>query len=275
MAGRSEAVPHAEVIGGVARTGFAVIADSVSGAILVADLRVGSVQVGVLRQRIRIRHAQLGRILVEGGAVVLADVRGQDGAAHRRDRCADRSPRLGAHQASLQGRGGQEGQGRAPTMTLTHHDGMDIEELDPALVGTEPFDRLTGMKAFVVGNARTILHTTRQLISPLVQYPPKLWELFHSFGLTTLELNPIRMRADSKGCLTPVACDFKCGFDRDDPRWARLDRPGQLFAADYSDFEQEINQLRHLPGPGPNLTRGMGVTLCGPIGTHGTAYARR
>jgi succinyl-CoA synthetase beta subunit len=73
---------------------------------------------------------------------------------------------------------------------------------------------------------------------------PKLWELFHDFGMTTLELNPIRMREDKKGRLTPVACDFKCGFDRDDPRWLRLGLPPHLFAADYSDFEQEINTLR-------------------------------
>src|SRR4029077_17765592 len=32
--------------------------------------------------------------------------------------------------------------------------------------------------------------------------------------------------------------------DRDDPRWQRLGLPNQLFAADTSDFEQEINQLR-------------------------------
>ncbi len=137
---------------------------------------------------------------------------------------------------------------RAPTMTLTHHGGIDIEELDPALIATVPFDPLTGLKAFVVANALTDLQAPRQLISPLVQYLPKLWELFHGFGMTTLELNPIRMRADAKGRLTPVACDFKCGFDRDDPRWARLDLPAQLFAVDYSDFEQEINQLRTYQG---------------------------
>ena len=45
-----------------------------------------------------------------------------------------------------------------------------------------------------------------------------------------------------------MACDFKCGFDRDDPRWQRLDLPPHLFAADYSDFEQEINQLRTYQG---------------------------
>ena len=41
-----------------------------------------------------------------------------------------------------------------------------------------------------------------------------------------------------------MACDFKCGFDRDDPRVARLGLPDQLFAADISAFEQEVNQLR-------------------------------
>src|SRR5713101_327665 len=39
---------------------------------------------------------------------------------------------------------------RAPTMTLTHHGGMDIEELDRSQVAQVPFDPLTGFKAFVV-----------------------------------------------------------------------------------------------------------------------------
>ena len=133
---------------------------------------------------------------------------------------------------------------RAPTMTLTHMGGMDIEEIDRKHVAMVPFDPLTGLKAFVVANALTEIGAPKEIISPLVQQLPKLWELFHNFGMTTLELNPIRMREDAKGRLTPVACDFKCGFDRDDPRWPRLNLPAHLFAADYSDFEQEINQLR-------------------------------
>jgi len=137
---------------------------------------------------------------------------------------------------------------RAPTMTLTHHGGMDIEELDKNLVANVPFDPLTGLKAFVVANALSELDAPKEIISPLVQQLPKLWELFHDFGMTTLELNPIRMRPDRQGRLTPVACDFKCGFDRDDPRWQRLDLPPHLFAVDYSDFEQEINQLRTYQG---------------------------
>ncbi|HSY28246.1 MAG TPA: ATP citrate lyase citrate-binding domain-containing protein, partial [Burkholderiaceae bacterium] len=110
------------------------------------------------------------------------------------------------------------------------------------------FDPLTGLKAFVVANALSELNAPKQIISPLVQQLPKLWDLYHNFGMTTLELNPIRMRPDNKGRLTPVACDFKCSFDRDDVRWQRLNLPAHLFAVDYSDFEQEINQLRTYQG---------------------------
>jgi succinyl-CoA synthetase beta subunit len=136
---------------------------------------------------------------------------------------------------------------RAPTMTLTHEGGVDIEELDPSRVARVPFDPLTGLKAFVVANALSDLDAPTPLISPLVQQLPKLWELYHNFGLTTLELNPIRMQP-VRGRLVPVACDFKCGFDRDDPRWQRLDLPPHLFTVDHSDFEQEINQLRTYQG---------------------------
>jgi succinyl-CoA synthetase beta subunit len=137
---------------------------------------------------------------------------------------------------------------RAPTMTLSHLGGIDIEELDKGQLAQIPFDSLTGLKAFVVANALSELDAPKELISPLVQQLPKLWELYHNFGMTTLELNPIRMRPERQGRLTPVACDFKCGFDRDDPRWLRLDLPSHLFAVDYSDFEQEINRLRTYQG---------------------------
>ena len=133
---------------------------------------------------------------------------------------------------------------RAPTMTLTHRGGMDIEELPKSDVAIVPFEALTGLKAFVVANALTDIGAPKEIISPLVQHLPKLWELVHHYGMTTLELNPIRMRPDRNGRLTPVACDFKCGFDRDDPRVGRLGLPDQLFAADISAFEQEVNQLR-------------------------------
>src|ERR1043165_5138357 len=41
---------------------------------------------------------------------------------------------------------------RAPTMTLTHKGGMDIEELPKGKVASIPFDAPTGVKAFAVPN---------------------------------------------------------------------------------------------------------------------------
>ncbi len=133
---------------------------------------------------------------------------------------------------------------RAPTITITHHGGVAIEELPKEKVAQVPFEALTGLKAFVIANALSDLKAPREIISPLVQHLPRLWELVHNYGVTTLELNPIRMMPDGKGRVLPVACDFKCGFDRDDPRWERLGLPDHLFAADQSEFETEINQLR-------------------------------
>src|SRR5215213_9787749 len=153
---------------------------------------------------------------------------------------------------------------RAPTMTLTHHGGVDIEELDKSQVAQVPFDPLTGLKAFVVANALTDIGAPKEIISPLVQHLPKLWELMHHYGMTTIELNPIRMRPGREGRLTPVACDFKCGFDRDDPRWQRLNLPDHLFTADTSDFEQEVNQLRTHQGQSDVFVINDGGTILAP-----------
>ena len=137
---------------------------------------------------------------------------------------------------------------RAPTITLTHMGGVAIEELDKKYVAHIPFDPLTGLKAFVIANALEDIGAPQEIISPLVQHLPKLWELFHHYGMTVLELNPIRMTPGPSGRLLPIACDFKCSFDRDDPRSTRLGLPASLFSADYSDFETEINQLRTYQG---------------------------
>lgn len=137
---------------------------------------------------------------------------------------------------------------RAPIMTITHHGGVDIEELPKDKVAIVPFDPLTGLKSFHVANALTELKAPKEIISPLVQNLPNLWTLYNNYGMSVLELNPIRMSYNKKGRLVPVACDFKCSFDIDDPSWQRLNLPGHLFASDYSEFEQEINQLRTYQG---------------------------
>ncbi len=137
---------------------------------------------------------------------------------------------------------------RAPTLTITHHGGMDIEELSKDQIATIPFDALTGFKGFVVTNALNKINAPNEIISPLVQNLPKLWDLFHNYGMATLELNPIRMMPNDRGRLVPVACDFKCLFDTDDPRWKRLKLPEGLDTSSYSEFEMEVNQLRTYQG---------------------------
>ena len=137
---------------------------------------------------------------------------------------------------------------RAPTMTITHHGGVDIEELTKDKIKEVPFDPLTGLKSFHIANALEELGAPSEIISPLVQNLPKLWTLYNNYGMNVIELNPIRMSPDSAGRLVPVACDFKGSFDIDDPAWKRLGLPPHLFASDYSEFEQEINQLRTYQG---------------------------
>jgi len=136
---------------------------------------------------------------------------------------------------------------RSPAMTITHHGGVDIEELDPSKIAVVPFDPLTGLKAYHVSDALASLGAPTAIISPLVQNLPKLWDLYNNYGMIMLELNPIRMMPN-KGRLAPIACDFKCAFDQDDPAWKRLHLPSHVFASDYSEFEQEINQLRTYQG---------------------------
>jgi succinyl-CoA synthetase beta subunit len=137
---------------------------------------------------------------------------------------------------------------RAPTLTLTHHGGMDIEDLPANLIASVPFDPLTGLKGFVVSNILNELKAPNEIISPLVQNIPKLWDLFNDYGMSTLELNPVRMMPDNKGRLVPMACDFKCALDGDDPAWQRLGLPAGLFSTELSDFESEVNQLRTYQG---------------------------
>ncbi|MBF0260984.1 MAG: carboxylate--amine ligase [Magnetococcales bacterium] len=137
---------------------------------------------------------------------------------------------------------------RAPTLTITHHGGMDIEELPPSQIAVVPFDPLTGLKGFVISNALDKMNAPNEILSPLVQNITKLWDLFNNYGMTTLEINPIRMWRDPNGRLVPIACDFKCSFDGDDRNAKRLNLPETLDNIHLSDYEIEVNQLRTYQG---------------------------
>ena len=134
---------------------------------------------------------------------------------------------------------------RAPTMTLTHRGGMDIEELPKSDVATVPFEALTGLKAFVVANALTDIGAPKEIISPLVQHLPKLWELVHHYGMTTLELNPIRMRPGPERAADAGRLRLQVRLRPRRPAGRRGSGcRTSCSPSDVSAFEQEVNQLR-------------------------------
>ncbi|MBN2104414.1 carboxylate--amine ligase [bacterium] len=136
---------------------------------------------------------------------------------------------------------------RKPIFTISPHGGMDIESL-PAekkrMVWIDPF---IGIKSFDVTNALVDTDCPEPYISSLVQHLPKLWDLYDNYGLTTLELNPIRMRKEGNR-FVPVACDFRAAFDQDNHAWRRLNLPGMIFQSELTPFESEINRLRTYQG---------------------------
>ena len=136
---------------------------------------------------------------------------------------------------------------RKPTFTITPFGGVDIEELPEDKKKTVDFNPITGIKAFHINDALVELGCPRKCISPLVQQLPKLWELYNNYGLTTLELNPIRMFNGGKRPV-PVACDIKVTFDQDNPAFKRLGFQQEIFDTQVTDFEAEINTLRTYQG---------------------------
>lgn len=136
---------------------------------------------------------------------------------------------------------------RKVNFKLTHHGGVDIEELSVDKIFEGTFDPITGLKSYHIVDALSEIKAPREIISPLAQYLPRLWNLYNDFGFITLEINPIRIpQIDSR--LVPVACDFKAQFDRDNPEVQRLNLPVEVFQTDLSSFEEEINQLRTYQG---------------------------
>ena len=132
---------------------------------------------------------------------------------------------------------------RGPVLTLTTDGGVEVEEIPPERKKIISFNPATGLKAFHVNDALRELDCPAQYISPLVQHLPKLWQLYENYGLTVLELNPIRMAQVDERYL-PVACDIKAAFDQDNPAWRRLGFPEEVFSSELSRFEAEINVLR-------------------------------
>jgi succinyl-CoA synthetase beta subunit len=136
---------------------------------------------------------------------------------------------------------------RKPIFTISPWGGIDIEAMPPEKKKVTWIDPFIGLKSFDITNALMDTGCPEPYISPLVQNLPKLWGLYDNYGLTTLELNPVRiLRKENR--LIPVACDLKAAFDQDNPAWKRLGLPSTVFQSDITPFEAEINQLRTYQG---------------------------
>lgn len=132
---------------------------------------------------------------------------------------------------------------RAPVFTISPHGGVDIEGVKAEHKATVEIDPFLGISSFEITNALTATGCPEEHISPLVQHLPKLWDLYAAFGLTTVEMNPIRVRRDGAR-LVPVACDLKAVFDQDNPAWKRLELPATVFQSEVTAFEADVNELR-------------------------------
>lgn len=136
---------------------------------------------------------------------------------------------------------------RMPVLLLTTKGGVDVEDVPLEEKRTILFNPVTGVKSFHINDALRELKCPPHYISPLVQHLPKLWEVYDNYGLTTLELNPIRI-GRAKGRYVPYACDIKASFDQDNPAWKRLGYPEEIFSTKITQFESEINVLRTYQG---------------------------
>ncbi len=136
---------------------------------------------------------------------------------------------------------------RKPIFTISPHGGVDIESLPDSKRKTVCIDPFIGIKSFDITNTLADTGCPEPFISPLVQTLPRLWDLYESYGLTTIELNPVRLKRVG-GRYVPVACDLKAAFDQDNPAWRRTGLPEGIFSLDISPFEAEINRLRTYQG---------------------------
>jgi len=149
---------------------------------------------------------------------------------------------------------------RAPVFTISPRGGVDIEGVAPEQKQTVEIDPFLGISSFEITNALTATGCPEEVISPLVQHLPKLWDLYAAFGLTTVEINPIRVYRDGARLL-PVACDLKAVFDQDNPAWKRLELPPTIFQSEVTAFEADVNKLRTHQGQSDALELNPGGTI--------------
>jgi succinyl-CoA synthetase beta subunit len=98
---------------------------------------------------------------------------------------------------------------RAPTMTLTHMGGIDIEELDKHQLAQVPFEALTGLKAFVVANALSDIGAPKEIMLLVV-----LWKDYRSGALTEKDLETAAFNVFLYGRMIGAAAEIHDHLNR-------------------------------------------------------------
>lgn len=125
----------------------------------------------------------------------------------------------------------------SPSFTVSLDGGVDIEEVADDKKITIPIDIFRGFDAYQASEVLTRLGCPQDLISILSRTLTSFWDLFHSTGMETAEVNPWRITPDGK----PYACDFKAVIDESN---YKSKVPGLIFPEypeDRSDFKEEMD----------------------------------
>ncbi len=125
----------------------------------------------------------------------------------------------------------------SPSFTLSLNGGVDIEDISEDKKITIPIDIYRGLDAYQASEALTKLGCPQKLISVLSRTITGLWDLYHSTGMESAEINPWRVTAEGK----PYACDFKAVIDETN---YKTKSPGEVFPeypSHRSDFEEEMS----------------------------------
>ncbi len=149
----------------------------------------------------------------------------------------------------------------SPSFTVSLAGGVDIEDISEDKKITIPIDIYRGLDAYQASEALTKLGCPQKLISILSRALTSFWDLFHSTGMESAEVNPWRITPEGK----PYACDFKATIDESN---YKSTMPGVMFPeypANRSEFQEEMDNWDASSHQGQAHVSDLGGTKILPI----------
>lgn len=148
-----------------------------------------------------------------------------------------------------------------PSFTVSLQGGVDVEEISDDKKITIPIDIYRGLDAYQVSEVLTKLECPQNLISILSRTMTNFWDMFHSTGMESAEVNPWRITPEGK----PYACDFKAVIDESNYK-SKI--PGLIFPEypeNRSNFKEEMDNWDASSHQGQAYVSDLGGTKILPI----------